>query len=372
MSDKSSNATANGCNHAMTKYFGLLALCCLVALCGFFVEAPAVAQDVGAPPGFRDCRDCPEMVVIPAGSFQMGSTDAEAERELAKVPPPQSLIVSIIGGITGTTDLDKAERFMAYEHPAHLVTIGKPFAIGKYSVTHGEFAAFVHETGHITAPCIFFGYLGHPVAPTRNAWEHPHFDQTDRDPVICVSWNDAQAYIAWLNSKVAVDKTIPSKGPYRLPTEAEWEYAARAGTRTSRYWGDDIGIGHALCAVCGGRPVPCADTLQFRGKIPPAGVKCFIAPVNQTLPGDSFAPNQFGLFDMLGNAANWTQDCWSPTYPSAPVVDDPTLRLNCPSRVQRGASWDTAAWVVRAATRGGLPVDSATNLAGFRVAKTLN
>ena len=138
-------------------------------------------------------------------------------------------------------------------------------------------------------------------------------------PAVCLSWRDADAYIAWLNTKVRKERPAltPGNGPYRLPSEAEWEYAARAGTTTARWWGEAIGSDHANCNGCGS---PWDDRL--------------LATV------DSFAPNPFGLYGMLGNAWQWTADCWHPNYLHAPDDGGAWTEKNCTKHVIRGGSWN--------------------------------
>jgi sulfatase modifying factor 1 len=155
---------------------------------------------------FKDCLDCPKMVVVPTGTFLMGSLEAETVREQV----PYKIAVS--------------------ERPQHQVSISKSFALGQFPVTRGEFAAFVRETGHDPSGC-FVEKNGKVVVDGKGSWRNPGFDQTDRHPVVCVSHDDARRYVEWLRRKTGKS--------YRLPTEAEWEYAARAGTTTARYWGDD-------------------------------------------------------------------------------------------------------------------------------------
>jgi formylglycine-generating enzyme required for sulfatase activity len=157
------------------------------------------------------------------------------------------------------------------------VSIGRPFGLAKYPVTRREFAAFVRETGYsIDGTCTLanHGYRRDPEA----GWQNPGFAQTDRDPVVCETWEDPKAYVAWLNGKLTGRSAI--KVPYRLPSEAEWEYAARAGTRTQRWWGDAIGRNNANCDQCGSR-----------------------WDKQQTSPVGSFQPNPVGLFDMLGHSS---------------------------------------------------------------------
>ena len=168
-------------------------------------EAPAVAEEVVGvyPETFRDCSECPEMVVIPPGEFVMGSPEAETARE------------------------DVPDRFATREGPQHTVLIERAFALGKYEVTRAEFAAFVRETGHKANGCwVYRGFEWEDDGAKR--WRDPGYQQTIRDLVACVSWGDATAYLGWLSRRTG--KT------YRFPRESEWEYAARAGTTTARYW----------------------------------------------------------------------------------------------------------------------------------------
>ena len=203
------------------RWIALFIAVIIVALRGAAFAGPDVqARQAGQV--FRDCSDCPEMVVIPAGSFLMGSSEAETTEVLESFPSDE-------------TEVDKLS--LATEHPQHLVTIAGSFAMGKYPVTRREFAAFVQETGYSTSGgCTLFA--NHKYERRVDAgWQAPGFTQTDRDPVVCVSWHDAQAYVAWLNNKLRGQTPTKDDGPYRLPSEAEWEYAARAGTQTVRWWG---------------------------------------------------------------------------------------------------------------------------------------
>lgn len=285
---------------------------------------------------FRDCADCPEMVVVPAGNFVMGSSAAESARDLRGVP-------AIAAGV--------AWNSAAQEKPDHPVTIARPFAVGKYPVTRAEFAAFIRETGYATAMGSCVTFLNHKYPrPPGAGWQYPGFAQTDRDPVLCVSWHDAQAYIAWLNSKLV--EMAPTSGPrdglYRLPSEAEWEHAARAGTRTTRWWGDAIGRGNAVCEGCGS----------------PWDKK-------QPAPVGSFHPNAFGLFDMLGSASQWIFDCWKENYADAPQDGSAWTSENCKERVVRGGDWANESWFIRSSYRTRSDAENHANYIGFRVARTL-
>jgi formylglycine-generating enzyme required for sulfatase activity len=305
----------------------------IVALIDTAAAAPPEST-LNAGQTFRDCPECPEMVVVPAGNFLMGSSTVEAEREIAVVTLP-----FVAGAVKG---------FLAEERPQHAVHIRRSFALGKYPVTRGEFASFIYETGYSSATdCTF--YLNHRFSrhPGGN-WQTPGFPQTDNTPVVCVSWYDAVAYVQWLNRKLGDGATGTDLAPYHLPIEAEWEYAARAGSQTARWWGDDLGRNNALCHICGNPWDP-----------------------QGTVPVDSFRANPFGLFGMLGNASQWTEDCWNPNYDDAPSDGSGWTTGDCGLHVTRSGGWESDPWVVRSAGRTREDVDRGTNFIGFRVAKIL-
>ncbi|HZD76837.1 MAG TPA: formylglycine-generating enzyme family protein, partial [Acidobacteriaceae bacterium] len=292
------------------------------------------ASTSGGGPGnvFRDCDHCPEMVVVPAGHFIMGSSAAEKSWAAGH----------------GTTSGSVAD-----EAPQHEVSVPS-FAIGKYDVTRTEYAAFVSETGHSAGDgCAHDSYTWRKRPEL--SWHNPGFNQTDHDPVVCVSWQDAKAYIAWLNGKVRQRSSASGDGPYRLPNESEWEYAARAGTRTRFWWGDDdaAASGHAWYRDNSG------------GRTHPVGLK---------------SANPFGLYDMVGNVWQWTADCYAGSYSGVPTdggandigVSDPRPKgtHQC-MRVDRGGSWLFQPWALRSATRERNPIDFRDAYMGFRVARTL-
>jgi formylglycine-generating enzyme required for sulfatase activity len=258
---------------------------------------------------FQECSQCPQMLVVPAGSFTMGSPASEPERD-------------------------------DYEGPQHQVTIARAFSVGKFDVTRDEFAAFVHETGYDAgSKCRV--YSG--TAWTEKdglSWRALGFAQTGSDPVACVDRSGAQAYVNWLQKKTG-------KG-YRLLSESEWEYAARAGTTTAYYWGDALGINNADCNVCGS---------QWDAKT--------------TAPVGSFAPNPLGLFDMAGNVDQWVADCWSKSYDGAPADGSASTSGDCGLRPIRGGSWFSSPGYLRSAWRLGINTDYRSNNIGFRVARTL-
>ena len=272
---------------------------------------------------FRECPGCPEMVGVPAGKFLMGSPAHEPGR-------------------------------FDSEGPQHAVTV-RAFALGKFDVTSEEFLAFLRASRYHPAPCNPLLQQGWKVAGRDLAYP-PSQDEPPRWPAVCLSWKDAQAYIAWLNAQVKAAHPVlanrpssPSGGPYRLPSEAEWEYAARAGSNTERWWGEEIGSANANCNGCGS---------EWDNHV--------LSPV------DAFAPNLFGFYGMLGNAWQWTQDCWHHSYAGAPADGSAWSDQNCAKHVLRGGAWNNVPIFVRAAARNGGDGDyDYSSLAGFRVARDL-
>lgn len=289
---------------------------------------------------FRDCPDCPEMVVIPAGSFTMGSSASE-KTWAATHGLDAGFGAEISQHKLSLQDFASA---VADEAPQHKVSL-RSFALGKYDVTRREYAAFVNETGYRSDNGCYDN--GNPNAAKRAgaSWKDPGFKQTDNDPVICVSWDDAQAYVSWLNRKSQRSGSASRDAPYRLPTESEWEYAARAGTTTRFWWGDDdAAAAHAWFKENSG------------GQTHPVGLK---------------PANRFGLYDMAGNVWQWTQDCYAESYAAAPNNGTAAEMGSQCLRVDRGGSWYYAAWLLRPATRERNPADYRDKVMGFRVAKTL-
>ena len=234
---------------------------------------------------FRDCPECPEMVVIPAGDFDMGANE------------------------------------IAVEKPVHRVAIGQPFAIGRREITFAEWDQ-----------CVAAGACKY--RPDDHGW-----GRGDR-PVIDVSWDDAEVFLAWLSQKTGQI--------YRLPTEAEWEYAARGGTTSPYWWGHDVGTGLANCDGCGA---------------PGGGSK--------TTPAGSFRPNAFGLYDTAGNAAEWVEDCWNDSYRGAPQDGSAWTSGQCRLRVLRGGSFGSKPALIRSAARFRYDQDVRYFANGFRAARDL-
>jgi len=286
---------------------------------------PARAQDPATGPSVRDCpKFCPEMIRIFPGNFTMGSP---------------------------ATEKDRRDR----EGPQHQVAINYPFLAGKYDIKRDEYAAFATETKRPDrASCYAYDGLAFKDAPGRY-WRDPGFAQTGLDPVVCVNWDDAQAYVAWLSKKTGKR--------YRLLSEAEWEYAARAGTATARYGSDDPA---RLCGYING-----AD-LDFGKAFPQDdGVnKACRDGYGRTSPVGRFGPNGFGLYDMLGNVWQWTADCWNESYAGAPTNGGAWQAGTCGRRIRRGGSWYNLPKSLRAAMRDGVPQGNRDVTGGFRVART--
>jgi formylglycine-generating enzyme required for sulfatase activity len=254
------------------------------------VLSNAQERHVAEAPGseFRECaRVCPRMVVVPPGTFAMGSPEDEVDRT-------------------------------AGEGPRHEVTIAHAFAISRSEVTFEQWDACV-----AAAAC--------PTAV--DSWGRGTM------PVIDVSWDGAKLYVAWLSHVTGKE--------YRLPTEAEWEYAARAGSSTRYAWGDEPGIGHANCNGC-----VSAWTLQ-------------------TAPVGSFQPNAFGLFDMQGNVWEWVEDVWHDSYEGAPTDGSAWIEGDATYRVVRGASWHNEPELTRVAIRFKRHREVQFDTLGFRVARTI-
>jgi len=283
--------------------------------------AIAMAAGSAAADTFQECPSCPQMVAIPAGKFLMGSPAHEAGR-------------------------------FDSEGPQHVVTV-KAFALGEYDVTSEEFLAFLRASRYQPEPCNPILGLGWKVEDRDLAYP-PSQDEPPRWPAVCLSWKDAGAYIDWLNAQVkAAHPVLAARaGPYRLPSEAEWEYAARAGSNSARWWGEDIGGNNANCNGCGSQ-----------------------WDVSVLAPVDAFKPNPFGLYGVLGNAWQWTADCWHPSYVGAPIDGSAWLEPNCVRHVMRGGAWNNVPIFVRSASRNGAASNESdydySSLAGFRVARDL-
>jgi formylglycine-generating enzyme required for sulfatase activity len=272
---------------------------------------------------FKDCRECPEMVVVPPGSFRMGD-------------------------LSGGGDYS--------EKPIHSVNIGYKFAVGKYEVTRGEFAAFIRESGHrMEDGCWVRNAVEREMeADGSKNWRNPGFKQTDRDPVVCVSWNDAKEYARWLGRDSGVR--------YRLLSEAEWEYMARASSTSKYPFGNSEG---SLCEH--GNAADRSTGVDWRNK------SCSDGYGEQTAPVGNFKPNSFGVYDTVGNVLEWVEDCLYDNYNGAPTNGSSwTGSGECRHRVLRGGSWLYKPRAVRSASRAGIEPDFRSSYNGFRIARALS
>ena len=272
----------------------------IAAAAVLLLRSPAMAATKAKPAPlpkgvFKDCRDCPQMVTIPAGAFMMGSPVSEKNR--------------------GAEDL-------------HKVTFAKPFAVSRFEVTFDEWRACMKGGG-----CA-------PMLPPDEGWGR------GKRPVIYMNWDDAHAYVGWLAKSTGK--------PYRMLSESEWEYAARAGSKTAFSYGPFLSAAQANFDA------------SSKTDLNPKGVKRA-----KTTPVGSFKPNGFGLYDMHGNVFEWVQDCWHDDYTDAPADGSAWEGKECEGRMLRGGSWEDYAGDIRAAARTGGGADERSYADGIRVALDL-
>ena len=250
--------------------------------------APAYAEDELKPGDiFRDCPECPEMVMVPAGSY-----------------------------IMGTQSRHKHER------PPHKVTFARPFAIGRYEVTFDEWQA-CYDAG------------GCSVMPADHQWG------AGKRPIINIKWAATKEFAEWITAKTG--------HTYRLPSEAEWEYVARAGTTTEFWWGDEVGVNRANCRNCGSK-------WSKKG----------------SAPTGSFEPNPWGLYDTAGNVWEWVEDCWNKDHEGAPADGSARLDGDCRKRIIRSGSWYYLSKNSRSAWRSKNDARVKSYWLGFRVLRELD
>lgn len=271
------------------------------------------------------------------------------------VPVGPRLVVMPAGEFTfGARANDPARR--AEEMPLRRVRIGRPLAISMFPITYGEYAWFVHASGrHSASSCsvpVADAAPGTLRATPGRDWDSPGFPQTIRTPAVCVSHDDAIAYTQWLSHETGQK--------YRLLSEAEYEYASRAGTDTAYWWGDQRQGGcsqvNGLDGAAGadaGADSACDDGSPFVASLEPSKA------------------NGFGLFDTNGNVASWTADCWRATLDTTSPTGAANTRGDCTRRVVRGGSWASTAMQLRSAARARAPATEAMATRGFRVAREL-
>lgn len=301
----------------------------LLIVLAFTLSCSAVGGGRKSPAEFTDCEYCPEMVKVPADTYVMGDSTGEGRDN---------------------------------ELPARPTTISAPFAISKFPVTVKQFQAFVKASGYTTKAernpkegCwgirddVTIGWL-----PNQN-WNNNNLKQEENHPVVCVTWNDASEYVQWLA------KTTGFR--YRLPSEAEWEYAARAGEEGKYYFGDDSGD------VC--EHINHADYQMIRAWDADTGVSECDDGFLYTSPVGSYPANRFGLYDMYGNVWEWVADCYLPHPSVVGPVQQSTHDYSCDGYTLRGASWASLPKGVTTSYRISAEVDTRTVDYGFRVVREL-
>ncbi len=249
---------------------------------------------------FRDCENwaCPWMIVVQGGDYERGSLEQDDEA------------------------------------PVRKVTIPGPFAVGEFEVTVAQWEEFARDSGRAAEGGCHVKQGSRWRAADGTGWHSPGFEQDDGHPVVCVSWEDATAYVTWLASRTGL--------PYRLLTEAEWEHLARTSVANFER------SGKANCRGCGS---------SWDGR--------------STAPAGRFGPDRRGVSDLFGNAAEWVQDCYQSGYSNAPRDGSAWLPQSCEARVVRGGSWYTRASGLRASGRDHVRVGRRISLVGFRVARGL-
>jgi formylglycine-generating enzyme required for sulfatase activity len=313
----------SGFDRNVGESLGLLAL-----IAALLVLAACSAAPPRPGTEFRDCAQCPAMIVVPPGEFRMGFNGGEPGRP---------------------------------EGPVRQVRIDYPFALGRYEVTQREFAAFVADTKREMSGGCQVWQGGEWELPDDADWTNPGYGRVpfEDEPVACVSWYDARDYAEWLARRTGE--------PYRLPSEAEWEYAARAGSTTGYFWGSDLDTGPPACDYANIYDQTGHEVNRFNWA--PFGCDDGFA---QAAPVGSFLPNAFGLHDMIGNVWEWLADCYKAPYPRQPVdgsaVESPK-DVECERRVARGGSWITRPSRSRITFRGRDPPETLFSFFGFRVAR---
>ncbi|MDX2143037.1 MAG: formylglycine-generating enzyme family protein [Rhodospirillaceae bacterium] len=285
-----------------------------------------------ASPTLGLAAEGPKMISIPAGHFMMGDEAGDPD-----------------------------------EKPVHRVAI-KSFLLATTEVTVGEYRAFVTATGHATTKGCNRYVDGKLTLDPDLSWDNPGFAQTDRHPVVCITWPDTQAYIAWRNAS--------GGAKFRLPTEAEWEYAARAGASATTLWAqskDACVQANAMDAstmAAGGGRFALGDPNQYK----PGDERVFPCDDGHgfTAPVGAFKPNAWGLYDMLGNAWEFVADCVTKDYTGAPTDGGVVSTPECRQHMMRGASWNTGPAFTRLTNRSTLADDRRNWGIGFRLAQDVN
>jgi formylglycine-generating enzyme required for sulfatase activity len=314
---------------------GFIVVAILAALVGYPNHSLAVEEQGTAKPGQRlsGCPQCPPLMVIAPGVYTMtekGASDGRTVDDPEGVP--------------------KSAR-------ARQVKIDAAFAVGVYDVTRAEYAIFVKETHYEDGGGCFIWQHDAWTDDRTKSWRDPGFRQGPDDPVVCVSWQDAQAYLAWLNTKASDEKRGTRLGPYRLPTWEEAEYSAGGGAKTAYYWGDAPNRNQANYGA--DKCFPCQPFNDGRDRW------LYTSPVG------SFPPNSFGLYDEAGNVSQLTANCVR-TSPSGLIWDPPSPLDQCRLIASRGGSWLLNPEYLQTGQYALIPRINRNQATGFRVARTLS
>lgn len=291
--------------------------------CTALIGKPVFSLEPGT--SFKECADCPTMIVVPGGSFRMGFDGGEEGR---------------------------------YEGPVREVKIAKPFAVGLYEVTQAQYRTFVEATDR-RGPMgcnVLRPQINKLERDEARSWRDPGYGRLPKDdePVACVSWDDAKAYVSWL-------RTVTGQ-PYRLLTEAEWEYVARAGSVSAFPWGDDP----AQACLYGNVHDRSAATLGFSAAI----ADCDDG-YTQIAPVGRFRANGFGAHDFVGNVWEWVEDCYEMPYGAMPADGSAQQTNGCDRRSVRGGGWRSDISRQRPTFRGRDPATLLSAVFGLRVARDL-
>ena len=309
-----------------------------LAMCALGSPCRAAFVDAG-PTLVRDCPACPELVVVKAGTYMMGADASEGP--LHGLPP------------------DLAAR----EQPRHAVSIARSVAFGRHEITIDQFATFASEAGYTPEPGCWEFKGSEWTFDKSRSWQDSKLDQAASHPVTCVSWHDAEAYALWLSRRTGK--------PYRLPSEAEWEYAARGGTQGAYWFGTD------RADIC--RYVNLGDQhteARFHWSGQPTDLTLAWVPepchdgFATTSPVDAKPPNAFGIHGVLGNVMEWTADCWHDNYRAGPDRQEARLTSgDCAFRVMRGQGWAAIAGSARSAFRRKMAATDRRVTFGIRVVR---
>ncbi|MEM9122878.1 MAG: formylglycine-generating enzyme family protein [Pseudomonadota bacterium] len=327
----------------MVDFMALLAvpsLFALVALASTTAQADEAVHLGGPGAVFRDCKTCPDLVIVPPGAFTMGADRREEGR-------------------------------LDHEGPQRTVTFARAFAVSRFEITRAEFARFVAGSGHQASERCWTHEEGVLALRRGRDWQNPGIEQADDHPVVCVNWFDAKAYTDWLSERTGK--------AYRLLSEAEWEYAARGEREPGTYPQYHFGNAAAeLCAYGNGLDASVGDPVA--GLAPTSALLPNTCDDGypETAPVGSFKANAFGLFDVHGNALEWVSDCYHPqAYQRAPRdgrafedVSYATETFRC-VRVIRGGAWVYEPRYLRSAFRNASNPEGVSNLMGIRVGRAL-